>query len=152
MIGFVDAVKMFFQRYTDFAGRSSRAEYWWVVLFQIIASFVLLIPAAGLIGAMSNGGGDIGFGWIALLPFGLFVLAIIIPGIALYIRRLHDINQTGWIYLGLILASFIPVLGLLSSIAQIVIACIPGTVGPNKYGVDPFGREGNGAANINDLG
>jgi len=40
MIGFVDAVKMFFRRYVDFQGRSSRAEYWWVILFQIIASIL----------------------------------------------------------------------------------------------------------------
>ena len=52
-------------------------------------------------------------------------------------RRLHDINQTGWIYLGLVIAGFIPFINFLASIAQIVIACIPGTVGPNKYGPDP---------------
>nr|WP_300425552.1 DUF805 domain-containing protein [uncultured Hyphomonas sp.] len=64
-------------------------------------------------------------------------LAVIIPSIALFIRRLHDINQTGWIYLGLVIAGFIPFINFLASIAQIVIACIPGTVGPNKYGPDP---------------
>jgi hypothetical protein len=63
---------------------------------------------------------------------------IIIPGIALFIRRLHDINQTGWIYLGLVAANFVPVLNMIAGIAAIVIACIPGTKGPNKYGPDPL--------------
>ena len=60
-------------------------------------------------------------------------------------RRLHDINQTGWIYLGLVIASVIPVIGFIASIAMIVIACIPGTKGPNKYGPDPL-NPGAGAA------
>ena len=77
-----------------------------------------------------------------MLPLGLgglYFLGILIPSIALYVRRLHDINQTGWIYLGLVVAGMIPLVGLLASIAQIVIACIPGTVGANKYGPDPKG-------------
>ncbi len=138
MIGFSAAVKMFFNRYTDFAGRSSRAEYWWVVLFQILALIVLSIPVGV---AMSMTGGEFtGVAIVAALPLIIFVLAIIIPGIALYIRRLHDQNLTGWIYLGLIVASMIPILGLLASLAQIVFACIPGTKGPNKYGADPYGH------------
>jgi len=139
MVGFVDAVKMFFRRYVDFQGRSSRAEYWWVILFQIIASIILIIPALGVIGTMAETGAEPGAGTLlSFLPIGIFVLAILIPSIALFVRRLHDINQTGWIYLGLVIFSLIPVVGMLSSIAQIVIACIPGTDGPNKYGEDPY--------------
>jgi len=141
MIGFVDAIKMFFRRYVDFQGRSTRAEYWWVALFQIIAVIILMIPAFGVIGTMAENSGEFGAGAaLSFLPVGLFALAVIIPNIALFIRRLHDINLTGWVYLGLVIAGFIPLVGLLSSIAQIVIACIPGTPGPNKYGDDPFGR------------
>lgn len=139
MIGFSDAVKMFFRRYTDFAGRSSRAEYWWVMLFQIIMAIILFIP---VIAALASTEGE--FTTIAVLaciPIALFVLAIIIPGIALVVRRLHDINQTGWIYLGLVVLGMIPLIGSLASIAQFVLACIPGTQGPNKYGTDPYGSD-----------
>ena len=103
----------------------------------------VLFPLCGLSGPLAPLGGNfetgemnpIGMIFFALM--GLYGLAVIIPGIALFIRRLHDINQTGWIYLGLVVASLIPFINLLASIAQIVIACIPGTVGPNKYGPDP---------------
>lgn len=138
MIGFTQAVKMFFKRYTDFSGRSARAEYWWVMLFQVIAAFVLMIP---IIAALAATEGEFTTpAIIACIPMAIFVLAIIIPGIALVVRRLHDINQTGWIYLGLVVLGMIPLIGSLATIAQIVIACIPGTQGPNKYGDDPYGN------------
>lgn len=147
MVSFPDAVKMFFTRYTDFQGRSRRSEYWWVALFNVIIAFVAVILLLTLGGLNPESGemGPLGFLIIGLL--GLYGLAVIIPGIALFVRRLHDINQTGWIYLGLFIAGFIPFIGLLASIAQIVIACIPGTVGPNKYGPDPK-NPGAGSADV----
>jgi uncharacterized membrane protein YhaH (DUF805 family) len=141
-MGFMEAVQLFFRRYVDFQGRSRRSEYWWVALFNVII-FAVLGGAAAALGVFSPGAlesGDINpMAWIPLGILGLYGLAIIIPSISLFVRRLHDINQTGWIYLGLFLMGFIPVVGLIASIAQIVIACIPGTVGPNKYGADPKG-------------
>lgn len=137
MVSFPDAVKMFFSRYVDFQGRSTRAEYWWVVLFNLIVFAVL-----GGLGVVLGGNFETGdmnpIGMVLFGILGLYYLAIIIPNIALFVRRLHDINQTGWIFLGLIVASFIPLIGLVASIAMIVIACIPGTKGPNKYGPDPL--------------
>lgn len=144
MVSFPDAVKMFFARYTDFQGRSRRSEYWWVALFNIIVVFVLGILLVTLGGFNPDTGAMGPLGYVFFGIIGLYGLAIIIPSIALFVRRLHDINQTGWIYLGLVIAGFIPFINLLASIAQIVIACIPGTVGPNKYGPDP---KNPGAAN-----
>ena len=138
MVSFPDAVKMFFTRYVDFQGRSRRSEYWWVVLFNLIVSLVLVGLAFALGG--NFGSGELSpIAMILFAVFGLYMLAIILPSIALFVRRLHDINQTGWIYLGLVVASLIPFIGFIASIAMIVIACIPGTVGPNKYGPDPKG-------------
>jgi len=136
MVSFPDAVKMFFSRYVDFQGRSRRSEYWWVALFNIIV-FVVLFGLGGVLGGNFETGEMSPLGMIFFGIGGLYALAIIIPSIALFVRRLHDINQTGWIYLGIVVASFIPVIGLIASIASIVIACIPGTNGPNKYGPDP---------------
>lgn len=137
MVSFPDAVKMFFARYTDFQGRSRRSEYWWVALFNVIVFGVLAILLVTLGGFNAETGAMGPLGYVVFGIMGLYGLAVIIPSIALFVRRLHDINQTGWIYLGLFIAGFIPLIGLLASIAQIVIACIPGTVGPNKYGPDP---------------
>ena len=138
MVSFPEAVKMFFQRYTDFQGRSRRSEYWWVALFNLIIAAVWAVLFFGL-GGMDMQSEQISpIGMVLVGVIGLYGLAVIIPSIALFVRRLHDINQTGWIYLGLVIAGMIPVIGLLASIAQIVIACIPGTKGPNKYGDDPL--------------
>ena len=137
MVSFPDAVKMFFSRYVDFQGRSRRSEYWWVMLFNVLVMTVLVTLMMVLGGFNPDTGsmGPLGFLFAGLI--GLYALAIIIPSIALFVRRLHDINQTGWIYLGLVIAGFIPLINFVASIAQIVIACIPGTAGPNKYGPDP---------------
>ncbi|KCZ95983.1 hypothetical protein HHI_04392 [Hyphomonas hirschiana VP5] len=147
MVSFPDAVKMFFARYVDFQGRSRRSEYWWVALFNLIVIGVLVILLMALGGLNPDTGemGPLGFVFIGIMI--LYGLAIVIPSIALFVRRLHDINQTGWIYLGLVIAGFIPLINFVASIAQIVIACIPGTAGPNKYGPDPK-NPGAGSADI----
>lgn len=138
MVTFPEAIRLFFARYTDFQGRSRRSEYWWIFLLNFIVGFV------GVVLMMVLGGYD-GVGTSGLNPIGyiigglllIYVLAIIVPSIALLVRRLHDINQTGWIALGLYIAGLIPLIGILASIAQIVIGVLPGTVGENKYGPDP---------------
>ena len=94
------------KRYAEFSGRSSRAEFWWFVLFLTVAyvamTFVLMavvgtsvatasqsssaMPAVAMIGAF-------GFAGILML---LFWLAMLIPMLAVQVRRLHDINRSGW--------------------------------------------------------
>ena len=79
----------------------------------------------------------IGFIIVALL--GLYMLAIIIPSVALFVRRLHDINQSGWIAFGLYICAIIPIINLLAAVEQIVIGVLPCTAGPSRYGPDPKG-------------
>ncbi len=136
-MGMMEAIQMFFARYTDFQGRSRRSEYWWVVLavtlFIFVASFFV-----GFLGGLA--GGELNpIGFLLIGIFGLAYLAIIIPAIALMVRRFHDLDQTGWLALVFILLSFIPLIGLLASVGLIVWFAMPGTVGPNKYGPDPKG-------------
>lgn len=136
-MGMMEAIQMFFARYTDFQGRSRRSEYWWVFLavmiFSVVGGFLV-----GLLGGLAGGQlNPIGFLLLAIL--GLANLAIIIPGIALMVRRFHDLDQTGWLVLVFLLLAFIPLVGLLASIGQIIWFAMPGTVGPNKYGADPKG-------------
>lgn len=142
MIGFGEAVRRFFTRYVDFQGRSSRAEFWWVFLFN----FLIIIVLYALVFAMGGGGLLTGTAsdaspaaMIPLALMGLYFLGVLIPWIALVVRRLHDIGQTGWIYLGVFIVGLIPVIGLLGTIALIVIGCIPGNKGANQYGGDPYG-------------
>ncbi len=107
-VSFGDAIKLFFANYTNFAGRSRRSEYWWAYLFNMLASSVLsVIPVIG---------------WIASI-------ALLIPGLSLSVRRLHDVGKSGW-YL---LFSLIPLFG---AIYLLVLFCSDS--GPdNQWGPNP---------------
>ena len=120
-MGFVDATKSFFSRYVDFAGRSSRSEYWWPQL-AIIIGLVVLGLLGGLLGETIGG---------AIL--GIAYLAIIIPSIAIGVRRLHDMDKSGWFYL----LALVPIVSLL----LLVWFCMKGTTGPNRFGPDPLGSD-----------
>ena len=72
-----------------------------------------------------------------LLP--LWWLATLIPNIAVNVRRLHDRDMSGWWFLGFIVASQIPLIGILASIAYLVLMLLPGTPGANRFGEDPKG-------------
>jgi uncharacterized membrane protein YhaH (DUF805 family) len=136
-----------YKRYFDFKGRSRRKEYWSFVLLGAIVYFVLLalMMAGGFsLAAMSNpetaastlaSPGPLFYVGAGLL--GIFGLATIIPGIAVIIRRLHDRDMSGWWYLGVIVASLIPIVGMLAGIAFLVLMFLPGTSGPNRFGPDP---------------
>ena len=136
-MGMMEAIQSFFARYTDFQGRSRRSEYWWVIL----AIWLAAIVAGALLSVLGGlaGGGLNPIGYLLAGIFGLAYLAIIIPAIALMVRRFHDLNQTGWLALVFILLSVIPLVGLLVSIGWLIWFAMPGTVGPNKYGADPKG-------------
>ena len=136
-MGFGEAIRTFFQRYTDFQGRSRRSEYWWVVLAFFLAG-IIVGALIGLLGGL-GGGGMNAIGYLLSGLFGLAYLAVIIPSIALMVRRFHDLNQTGWLALVFILLSIIPLIGFIVSIGWLIWFAMPGTVGPNKYGPDPKG-------------
>jgi uncharacterized membrane protein YhaH (DUF805 family) len=137
-----------FKRYAEFTGRSRRMEYWMFTLLNVIVVTVLMIVvfgaggAAGLFTAGANGEPAAGlgalFGGMGLL-FVVYGLAVLLPSIAVTIRRLHDRDMSGWWYLGIIVASMIPLVGFLVSIAFIVLMTLPGTPGPNRFGPDPKG-------------
>ena len=130
-MGFVEAVKSFYGRYFDFDGRSSRSEYWWVQLFYIIMLIALMIPF--MLAAVASEGGSVSDSVVLLsfAPLILFFLAGIIPMIAVTVRRFHDQDKSGWMYL----LSFIPYVG---GIVIIVFMCLRGTEGPNRFGDDPL--------------
>ena len=141
MVSFPQAVKMFFIRSFDFSGRSSRSEYWWAQLFIILVIFVLAM-IAGIFGGedfygFTQSSGSI-VSDIIFAALGLFLLVIIIPNIALSVRRFHDLNQTGWLVLAFWFGARIPMLGFLVFFANIIVFCMHGSSGPNDYGDDPL--------------
>lgn len=106
------------KKYAVFSGRARRKEYWMFVLFNFIFGFI-----AALLDEILGSGGAI---------YGLYMLVLIIPGIAVGVRRLHDIDKSGF-YL---LVSLIPIIGV---IWLLVLLCMDGTLGDNKYGPNPKG-------------
>jgi uncharacterized membrane protein YhaH (DUF805 family) len=96
------------QNYVNFEGRARRSEYWYFFLFNVIISVVLTLI-----------GNAVHFAWLA----NIYSLAVLLPSIAVAIRRMHDVGKSGWFCL-------IPIYNL-------VLACTPGTVGDNEYGPDP---------------
>lgn len=128
------------RRYAEFDGRSSRSEYWLFALFQllVICASAALFFLLGFV-TMDEWGGITGIGGLLLAIMGLAYLGLFfIPGIAVAIRRWHDLDQSGWFVLLFIVLNAIPYIGVISSIVNLVWFCMPGTSGPNKYGEDPL--------------
>lgn len=108
-------------KYAVFSGRASRSEFWYFALFNMIISF-----AISFIGI---------FGVPASVVSGLsiiYMLAVLIPGIAVGVRRLHDTNHSGWWYFIL----FVPIIGW---IVWIVFAVTDSDPIDNQYGPNPKG-------------
>jgi len=126
----MDYMLMPFMRYFDFAGRSRRKEYWMFLLGVIIVAVVL-----GLIESALGMGGSVGgiYGPLSLI----FLIAIIIPGIAVQVRRFHDQDKSGWF----VLINFVPYVG---GLIVLVFMLMEGTRGPNRYGPDPKEGEARG--------
>lgn len=102
-------------KYADFNGRARRTEYWYFVLFNF-----LVATAVGLVVGL------IGLDWLSYI----YSLALLVPGIAIGVRRLHDIGKSGW----WLLISFIPLIG---AIWLIILLVKEGNQGSNAYGPDP---------------
>lgn len=136
-------------------GRSTRREYWMFVLLNVIiacAFMLLMVAVIGGAGAAFTNPTDMagmmaGAGAIALifviLPLYVWALLTGVAGFAVAIRRLHDLGQSGWMlvlfYAVLIVATMISMyLYWLVAIGGIVVLCLPGTPGANKYGADPL--------------
>jgi len=123
-MGFQDAIRSGFSKYATFEGRAPRSEFWWFYLFLFLGNMILGLVDSALFGTAPDGNP------VSLLG-GIFSLAVLLPTIAVGVRRLHDRDMSGWWYL----LVFIPLLGALILIFFFVQR---GTVGPNRFGADPI--------------
>jgi uncharacterized membrane protein YhaH (DUF805 family) len=123
-MGFVQAVKAFYRNFVKFDGRALRSEYWWPQLFFILL-YVVMFAGAGLLGQTIGG--------ILALVISLIILISLIPAISVTIRRLHDVDKSGWFFL----LAFVP----LVNFYILYLTIIKGTDGPNRFGPDPLGSD-----------
>jgi uncharacterized membrane protein YhaH (DUF805 family) len=158
-MGFGQAIKHVLRNYVNFRGRATRSEFWWFSLLMVIVYVALFIMSS--VGIATSEDPQL---WGLLAQVGsigtlVWFLATIIPVSAVWFRRLHDSNKSGWWYVLTIMLGFVGfvflaisalqnevaftigmVLGLASGIGGIVLlifALLPSTSGSNRYGEVP---------------
>ena len=110
-MSFAESIQTCFNKYIDFNGRASRSEYWWFALLGFGLSFIPVV------------------GWILRL-------VILLPSLAVQVRRLHDMNRSAWWLLLLV-----PPITIIGVFVLLVMSIFPGTPGPNRYGPDTLQRQ-----------
>ena len=121
-MSFPQAVRSVLSNYATFSGRARRSEFWWFYLFTVLVVIVTSILDAAL-GTRTN---MAGYGIITIIA----ELALLLPSLAVGVRRLHDTGRSGW----WLLIALIPVVG---TIILIVFFVLDSQQGANKYGLSP---------------
>ncbi len=133
-MNFTEAVSNVYRNYVTFSGRARRSEYWWFILFSIIAAIVIGIVENSLgmgHGMMSSGGGGFEANYTGGPLTGIWSLINLLPSLAVAVRRLHDTDRSGW----WLLIGLIPLVGF---IVLIVFFATKGSIGANRFGEDPI--------------
>ena len=116
------------KNYATFTGRARRKEYWMFALFNLIFIVIAAVLDNLLGTTLKTGGMTLPYGYI----YCLYALFVLIPGLAVMVRRLHDVGKSGWFFL----VCLIPIAG---SIWLLVLLCTDSKPGQNKWGPNPKG-------------
>jgi len=166
-MGFGEAIRTCFRKYAVFRGRARRSEYWYFYLFTILAGLV-----ASLLDAIIEGATGTAEAFRSSGPLSAILnLALLLPSLAVTVRRLHDTNRSGWLLLGFFgyvivaLIAFVATMGASPTLGgasrpPVIIAAVVlglggfgyaiflfvcmvlnGTAGENDYGSDPKGPD-----------
>jgi uncharacterized membrane protein YhaH (DUF805 family) len=111
----IDAYMRALNRYADFSGRTSVGGFWRFVLVNFLVGIAL--------GALAQ------ISWIFVVLYGIYVIALLIPSLAIAVRRLHDTGRSGW----LLLLGLIPIVGFII----LIVFYVQPSDGPNEYGPGP---------------
>lgn len=105
------------KHYADFSGRACLSEYWMFVLINLLIGLLLAVP-------------EFVMGREASILSSIYSLIVFIPSLAVFVRRLHDVGKSGWMFF----VSFIPVVGI---IWLLILLCTDSQEGSNEYGDNP---------------
>ena len=117
-MSFTDAIRDGFSKYVTFSGRSSRSAYWWWYLFGIL----VLVVSLAIDYALGAGG----------ILYVLVALAMLLPNLAVLVRRLHDAGHSGW----WVLIGLLPLIGAI----VLLVFTLQGSDQPNQWGNGPDKR------------
>ena len=109
------------KKYVEFSGRARRKEFWMFTLFNGIV--MIILQSLAKIGSI---------GIVFFILYVVYLLAVLLPSLGVSVRRLHDIDRSGW----WLLIALIPIVG---TIVLIVFCCLDGTPGDNRFGANPKG-------------
>jgi len=121
---FMDSIGNVFRNFVNFSDRASRSEYWWFQLFFLVA-----LATADFIDVMMGDLAEVSYNFFGTIVF----LGLIIPNLAVTVRRLHDLGHSGWF----ILLVFIPCLGSIFGLVILVLMVLDGQSQINDYGTVP---------------
>ena len=134
-MSFTEAISSVFHQYADFSGRARRSEYWYFCLFNglVYLGISILYSVVIFAGVSSRSlSAALGGSFFVTALYGIYSLAVLIPGLAVACRRLHDIGRAG----SYLLFAFIPLVGF---IFLLIWFLQEGDHGSNQYGADPKG-------------
>ncbi|MBL4808016.1 MAG: DUF805 domain-containing protein, partial [Rhodobacteraceae bacterium] len=126
----MQSIKTCFDKYATFSGRAQRSEFWWFILFVVVGSIIagrLDVMVFGPTFIVTETSFEYNAGYIGII----FFLATLLPNISVMVRRLHDVNKSGWWYWFML----IPLIGVIMLLVWFIKT---GTSGSNNYGNDPL--------------
>ena len=136
-MGFIEASQSYLLKWLNFKDRASRPEYWWGYLFSVIFSFAIGFIIGFIASLIGFDEGSTTMGKLQLPVMGLLqlplTLFLVIAGLSLSVRRLHDIDRSGW--------WFLIIFTIVGVFVLIYWACKKGDEGENRFGADPLGSE-----------
>jgi len=119
------------KKYAAFSGRARRREFWFYHLFYFLIFFVIVLVVAMITGVLQGLAGQTTYDdQLGEALSGIWLLAFLIPSLAVAVRRLHDIGLSGW----WMLIAFVPLLG---NLTLTVMFLLDSQIGDNKYGPNP---------------
>lgn len=142
---FISAVKIcLVEKYARFSGRAARSEYWWFSLAVLLYGLVVIaafFAANAISGGFSQASGLSSFGLLVLILGGIGFLLLIVPSVAVTVRRFHDYDLSGWWVLAACVLGAVPRIGWIASIAILVVASLKGAAEENRFGPDPLAHD-----------